>query len=33
MQESPGPPGLGAVVRYTIARGGRSGTYEIVEWE
>jgi len=32
-QESPGPPGLGAVVRYTIRAGHRSGTLEIVEWE
>jgi uncharacterized protein YndB with AHSA1/START domain len=32
-QESPGPPGLGTVVRYAIRAGHRSGTFEIVEWE
>ncbi len=32
-QESPGPPGPGSVVRYTIRQGHRSGTFEIVEWE
>jgi uncharacterized protein YndB with AHSA1/START domain len=32
-QASPGEPGLGSVVRYTITAGGRSGTFEIVEWE
>jgi uncharacterized protein YndB with AHSA1/START domain len=32
-QVSDGPPGLGSVVRYTIAQGNRSGTFEIVEWE
>lgn len=32
-QVSDGPPGLGSVVRYTIAQGNRSGTIEIVEWE
>ena len=32
-QVSPGPPGVGAVVRYTISVGHRSGTLEIVEWE
>ena len=31
-EESDGPPGLGAVVRYTIT-GRRSGTFEIVEWD
>jgi uncharacterized protein YndB with AHSA1/START domain len=32
-QESPGPIGLGSVARYTITSGGRSGTWEVVEWE
>lgn len=32
-QVSPGPPGLGSVVRYVIRPGGRSGTFEMVEWE
>lgn len=31
-KESDGPIGLGTVVRYTIQPGGRSGTWEIVEW-
>lgn len=30
-QESPGPPGLGSIVRYTISN--RSATFEVVEWE
>ena len=32
-QESEGPIGVGTVVRYTLAPGRRSGTYEIVEWD
>jgi len=32
-QESPEPPGIGSVVRYVIRPGGRSGTFEMVEWE
>jgi uncharacterized protein YndB with AHSA1/START domain len=32
-QESDGPIGVGTVVRYTVAPGHRSGTYEIVEWD
>ena len=32
-QESDGPPGVGAVIRYTVGPGHRSGTYEIIEWE
>jgi uncharacterized protein YndB with AHSA1/START domain len=32
-QESAGPPGLGTVVRYTLTPGGRSGTFEVIEWE
>ncbi len=32
-QESDGPPGLGAVVRYTLRSGERSGTWEVVEWD
>jgi uncharacterized protein YndB with AHSA1/START domain len=32
-QASPGEPDLDSVVRYTITAGGRSGTFEIVEWE
>jgi uncharacterized protein YndB with AHSA1/START domain len=32
-QESNGPPGLGSVVRYTLAPGHLSGTFEVVEWE
>lgn len=32
-QESPGPPRAGAVVRYTLKRPPRSGTFEFVEWE
>lgn len=32
-QVSPGPPGLGSVARYTITAGGRSGTFETVEWD
>jgi uncharacterized protein YndB with AHSA1/START domain len=31
-EESDGPPGVGAVVRYTVGPGHRSGTFEIVEW-
>jgi uncharacterized protein YndB with AHSA1/START domain len=33
VQESDGPPGVGSIARYTISRGHRSGTIEIVEWE
>src|SRR5215216_837740 len=32
-QVSEGPPGVGAVVRYTITQGSRSGTFETTEWE
>lgn len=32
-QESPGPPGPGSVVRYTIRQGHRSCTFETVEWK
>ena len=32
-EESDGPPSVGAVVRYTVAPGHRSGTFEIVEWD
>jgi uncharacterized protein YndB with AHSA1/START domain len=32
-QESDGPPRVGAVTRYTLRQGHRSGTTEIVEWE
>jgi len=32
-QESYGPPGVGTVMRYTVAPGHRSGTFEIVEWD
>jgi uncharacterized protein YndB with AHSA1/START domain len=32
-EESDGPVGVGSVVRYTVAPGHRSGTFEIVEWD
>jgi uncharacterized protein YndB with AHSA1/START domain len=32
-KESDGPVGLGTVVRYTLERGNRSATWEIVEWD
>jgi uncharacterized protein YndB with AHSA1/START domain len=32
-EESDGPTGVGTVVRYTVAPGHRSGTFEIVEWD
>jgi uncharacterized protein YndB with AHSA1/START domain len=32
-KESEGPTGVGTVVRYTVAPGHRSGTFEIVEWD
>jgi uncharacterized protein YndB with AHSA1/START domain len=32
-EESDGPIGVGTVVRYTLQPGGRSGTFEIVEWD
>jgi uncharacterized protein YndB with AHSA1/START domain len=32
-QESPGPAGLGTVIRYTVSPGSRSERFEIVEWE
>jgi uncharacterized protein YndB with AHSA1/START domain len=32
-EDSAGPSGLGAVVRYTLQQGHRSGTFEIVEWD
>jgi uncharacterized protein YndB with AHSA1/START domain len=32
-QESPGPPGAGSIVRYTISIGHRSSTFEVVGWE
>lgn len=31
--ESPGPKGVGSVVRYTVEPGDRTGTFEIVEWD
>jgi uncharacterized protein YndB with AHSA1/START domain len=31
--ETPGPPGLGTVIRCTINPGARSATFEVVEWE
>ena len=31
-EESEGPPGVGTVVRYTLPP-GRSGTFEVVEWD
>jgi uncharacterized protein YndB with AHSA1/START domain len=31
--ESDGPIGVGAVVRYTLRHGNRSGAFEIVEWD
>ena len=32
-EESDGPAGVGAVVRYTLKPGHRSGTFTIVEWD
>jgi uncharacterized protein YndB with AHSA1/START domain len=32
-QESDGPPRIGTIVGYTTEPGGRSGTWEIVEWD
>jgi uncharacterized protein YndB with AHSA1/START domain len=32
-RESPGPPGIGSVIRYTLKRPPRSATFETVEWE
>jgi uncharacterized protein YndB with AHSA1/START domain len=32
-KESDGPMGVGAVIRYTVHPGSRSGTAEITEWE
>jgi uncharacterized protein YndB with AHSA1/START domain len=31
--EPPGAVGLGATIQYRLTRGGRSGTYRIIEWE
>ena len=32
-EESDGPAGVGSVVRYTVAPGHRTGTFETVEWD
>src|SRR5215204_5350594 len=32
-QESPGPPGAGMFVRYTLKPGHREGTFELVDWQ
>jgi uncharacterized protein YndB with AHSA1/START domain len=32
-EESDGPTGLGTVVHFTLQPGGRSGTFEVVEWD
>ena len=32
-RETPGPTGIGSVIRYTVEPGDRSGTFEIVEWD
>ncbi len=32
-EESGGPAGVGTVVRYTVAPGHRTGTFETVEWD